>query len=102
MQINVTVNGKGDSLWGKSSGEFVLNRMEDDYRDGKIASVAVFGPNTNWTQYTDTRIEKEVLQKLRPLLEEMFGHTIEELTWSEQGLQPDKGWNFDVTLGKKI
>ena len=103
QKINIAVQGKGDSLWGESSGTYRLTSVTSHYQseeDENFTSVNVFGKNTDWCQYTDSQIEKQVLRLLRPVLKQMFGRTIKSLTWSEQGLQPSKGWNFDVTLGK--
>lgn len=106
----VVVTGDGSSLWmarrgeGESSaGEHKVTKalleyldfMEED--DEGSWSLEVYGPEINWACYTDHRIEEEILEKLRPLYEKL-GYRIKSLGWSEQGLQPDGGWNFDCEV----
>lgn len=117
------VKGNGSSLWGKSNDEYTVNRFEVDsidwlydraHIDPKriFASVSVFGKNTKWFQYTDRGItkslksNKEFLDKIREaIVKQIVDNEIElpvpsevQIGWSEQGMQPENGWNFDVTL----
>ena len=100
-KILFKVEGKGDSIWGASNSTYSITHWEDTYFDGDFVSIIVYGENTQCYQYTDTRIPHQVLQYLRPALKKRFGRTIKRLSWSEQGMQPENGWNFDVQLGKK-
>jgi len=102
MKIKATVYGKGDSLWGKSKGEFLLTTIELISSNNEWASINVFGPKTEWFQYTDTGIPTQLLRQIRKALKELLGKTIVRLCWSEQGMQPGNGWNFDVKLGKEV
>jgi hypothetical protein len=120
----ITINGNGTSLWGDSKGKFTIDRIEVGYinwvaypKDTKSnfhTSISLFGEETRWFQYTDRRIEiavnrhktlfkairQQIQEKLteakiaRPLPEKL------QLSWSEQGLQPAHGWNFDLNSSR--
>lgn len=100
-----TITGLGDSLWGPSAGEFkvdswLINTI--DYREGngeEPYELQLYGSNTEWYHYTDSQIESEVNEKILPWLKQQFPtHNIDEVTWSEQGMQPDNGWSFDIII----
>lgn len=40
-------------------------------------------------------IEEEVGKLMSPILSELLKKQV-GICWSEQGMQPNKGWNFDV------
>jgi hypothetical protein len=115
-----TVTGKGDSLWGNSKGTFTVDRVEINYvnwvayptngpTDKLHVSVSLFGPTTRPEQYTDTGIVKELNKNTRLLrvVRSMVLSALKEakilrippirliLSWSEWGMQPEGGWNFD-------
>jgi len=96
----LVVSGNGTSIWGDSNGEYKITRAEyhiSDFSDTS-ASLSLFGENLTWSQYTDEQIEKQVKSLMVPVILENTGREIERLGWSEQGLQPEDGWNFDVIL----
>ena len=117
MKFETTVTGNGTSLWGNSKGEFKIESFEIGYinwvdypkEDRLHFSIDVFGPNLNWFQYTDESIEKSLRENdkfmeaiKKELREKLDENNIQRLipnelyfSWSEQGLQPEKGWNFD-------
>ena len=101
-KVDITVKGNGTSLWGKSAGEFKVTDLElqglDLDEDGWCWELKVFGPETVWTHYTDKQIEKEVNSKLKSIVSRAIGNKVKTIVWSEQGMQPDKGWSFDVIL----
>ena len=69
--------------------------------DKTYGCVSAFGPNLDWTQYTDTAIANQLLGAVRKELEELFEGVVTGFTWSEQGMQPRtprSGWNFDVSI----
>ena len=113
--------GNGSSLWGESKGTFTVNQMDIgyinwvSYRNDKAAplhaSLTLCGPNTEWFHYTDDgvikgirgsmtllrAVRKELARQLTAAdISRLLPETI-TISWSEQGLQPDKGWNFDVS-----
>jgi len=105
--MNITIKGNGSSLWGDSNGEYFVTDYEiiqpdeddEDYEEMKdYITVNVFSTNTQWCQYTDGQIESDVNSKLKPFLEKEIGRKISSIVWSEQGMQPYDGWNFDVVL----
>lgn len=115
----VIISGNDTSLWGRSNGNYAIDRLEvtyvnwisypKDLKTGLHASVNVFGTGTEWQQYTDKAIEKNLngnasfMAALVLTLQTMLKKagirrklpTI-SVNWSEQGMQPNKGWNFDV------
>ena len=110
--------GKGNSIWGPSKGTYHVNAISIGYvnwisypkDDANIhASVTLSGPDTEAHQYTDTGLEKalskdiELMGTIWAMLTTMLkakGITKPVpaiyLNWSEWGMQPEKGWNFDV------
>jgi hypothetical protein len=113
--------GNGSSLWGESKGKYSVNDLEIgyvnwvSYPDDKTApfhaSMTLSGPNTQWHQYTDKGIEAGIRKSIVLLvaarceiqrqlaaagITRKLPATL-QISWSEQGMQPDKGWNFDVS-----
>ncbi len=97
-KINIKIQGKGDSLWGESDGIYYLTEYDTDTFDEEVFpfTLTIYGRNLHWYQYTDSQIEKEVENSLKPILEKEFGGKLKYLCWSEQGMQPEDGWNFDI------
>lgn len=118
--LNVTVKGNGTSLWGESNGNYKIKKMELNYLnlvaypDEKklYASVDVFGDSIMWHQYTDKQIEKNINNSeiIKNSIEMMINNLLKhnninrqckasnlKISWSEQGLQPYDGWNFDIS-----
>ena len=118
------VKGKGNSLWGDSKGTFMVDRVEVNYinwvayptntpTDKLHVSVSMFGPTTLPEQYSDTGIVKELNKNPRLLrvIRSMVLSALKEakllrippirlvFSWSEWGMQPDGGWNFDCGGG---
>lgn len=117
--------GNGSSLWGESKGTFTVNDMEVDYinwvsypKDPAplFASMTLTGPNTDWFQYTDDSIVKGIRKNLTVIvalrlaiqrklndagITRKLPATL-KISWSEQGMQPDKGWNFDVSETRPV
>lgn len=113
------ITGNNTSLWGQSGGNYVPDRFEityvnwisypNDKKTSLHASVNVFGTGLSWEQYTDNGIEKNLNQDasfmaaLVTALRQMLADAgirrklpTLRINWSEQGMQPNKGWNFDV------
>lgn len=101
----VKVQGNDSSFWGKSDGEYTISKVEvdvndrDDYIDHGCLNL--YGKNTEWFQYTDEAIEHEVKEKFKSVIEDMTGMKIRTMGWSEQGMQPKYGWNFDLVFYKR-
>ena len=118
----LVIQGAGDSLWGPSSGKYQVTKItakvmlkvggsEYGYKKGHYSgNISAFGkciyagkkdrrdPETRtnankfyWEQYTDSGIESQMQQALKKLYPGLLW-----VTWSEQGMQPDTGWNFDA------
>ena len=114
------LEGDGSSLWGKSRGIFPVMQVEVDYvnwvsypknakTDNIHASVTLSGPTTRAEHYTDSGLQKAanknavILAAVRELVKTKLAEAgIEQrvpafcLRWSEWGMQPDDGWNFDL------
>ena len=100
LQKEVKIKGKNDSLWGESGGTYLVKRFTivDKYDDDlSWGNVNVYGKGLKWYQYTDSKIEKEVKRLLMT-----NDNTIKDVYWSEQGMQPENSWNFDVEFKKTI
>lgn len=106
----VQIKGDGSSLWGESNGTYKVEKIKlrsigPSYSDKNkaFAEVQLFGSNTEWVHYTDNAIEKGVANS-KTILNEVKkqaltdGYVIDKikLSWSEQGMQPDGGWSFDM------
>ena len=108
FDLNLIVNGNGSSLWsddskGKwkiTSGTLQGCALNDKDFPGGIWELQLFGPKTQWDHYTDEQIEKGVNSQLKSLVAEKIGYKVKKIGWSEQGMQPDGGWSFDVLLTK--
>ena len=101
----ITITGCGDSLWGKSKGEFIVDEIEfNDFCDtDQPYELQLFGKNTKWWGYTDSQIVKEVNDKFLKLVQVHYpNYTVEEITWSEQGMQPENGWSFDIIIAEEL
>lgn len=107
----VEITGDGSSRWagrnnGSSKGTFHVSRTTlsfcgfdnpEDPQEGAW-ELNCYGKDLHWWQYTDRQIEKEVMEKIAPLFGEHVN--IKTLGWSEQGMQPEHGWDFDVVINK--
>ncbi len=105
------VNGDGSSIWMPKAGlssagphavtkatlEYLDFLSEEDPAGDGSWSLEVYGPGLCWACYTDRQIERELLSKVRPAFKAR-GCRILSLGWSEQGLQPSHGWNFDASV----
>ena len=102
MSISVVVRGNGTSLWcdpEKSRREFVVNEMHTRNCHGSDEpyELVLYGPETEWSHYTDEGIEESVNKSFVRLVQERYpDHVIKRVTWSEQGMQPENGWSFDI------
>jgi hypothetical protein len=100
VPFNTNIQGGGNSIWGKSNDLYQINQITIEImyfdNDNYAASLEVFGKNTNWSQYTDRKIEKEVNTVFKGIIEEKTGKKVKKIGWSEQGMQPKLGWNFDI------
>ena len=90
-EISIEIIGRGDSFWGESGDTYLIKSMIIDEEH-----LQLFGPSTKWYQYTDTGIEKQVKASFLKRISKITGRRIKNICWSEQGLQPDYGWDFDV------
>ncbi len=98
-----TVTGKGDSLWCKKEVtkgvKFKVSHYQlNDFLDtGEPYELQLFGPTTEWVHYTDSGIRKGVNDALLPFLRATYpDYKIDHISWSEQGMQPENGWSFDI------
>ena len=95
------VQGKGNSLWGSSSGQYTVNRaVVRNFCDTEAPyELRLFGENLEPEQYTDSGIQEAVNTIMLPILREMYpAFVISKITWSEWGMQPDNGWSFDIVV----
>lgn len=100
-KLCLVFEGDGSSLWGDSKGEFKIDSGDIRYDNNNgFCSLNLYGPETKWFHYTDKGIEKDFMTKLSPVLSKELGVNVTKLTWSEQGLQPEDGWNLDVKYMK--
>lgn len=103
----ITVTGKGNSLWcdqdKTKNVKFKVNEIElNNMEDGSPYEVQAFGPKTEWYHYTDSGIENELSKKLLPVLKKAYpDYNITGIGWSEQGMQPEGGWSFDIDAEPK-
>jgi hypothetical protein len=101
------VEGKGNSRWCIPSQSnktyevtgYILNNFlggEEPYE------LQLFGPKTVWSQYTDSGIVQGVRKELMSWIQELYpDFKIKTILWSEQGMQPDEGWSFDIICKKE-
>lgn len=100
--VPFSVTGDGTSLWcekEKSKRTFEVTSMKLNNLCGgeEPYELQLFGPDHEWFHYTDRRIQKEVEKNMLPLMKELYPKAkITGIEWSEQGMQPDKGWSFDI------
>lgn len=114
MKVKYIIEGNGSSLWGPSYGSFRVDRIEMNYiadeceKNDYFGELRAYGPDTEWSHYTDRKIEEEMnarktaLAFIRKTIAEKLGVKPKEvkmpkISWSEQGMQPDGGWSFDVS-----
>lgn len=101
-KISVAVCGDGTSLWcpaERSGREFMINemRIRNCHDSDEPYELVLFGPETEWVHYTDDGIEKDINKHFVPIVQKMYpSHVIKRITWSEQGMQPEDGWSFDI------
>ena len=119
--VPVSVKCKGDSLWGKPP-KVALKPTEGEisytsWKPGRIEerlfiSLSLYGENFHPGHYTDSGIPKGLMksaafksQVWREVVAQLSRVGVDEpvpkamsLDWSEQGLQPEGGWNFDVVF----
>ena len=109
FDLDLTIAGDGSSLWAglESTGDWKVTSgslrgcaLDDPDFPGGIWELQLFGPKTHWKHYTDEQIAKEVNAFLKTLVSEKIGFEVKVIGWSEQGMQPDEGWSFDVVLQK--
>jgi hypothetical protein len=102
----IEIAGSGDSLWTlrvdkDSGGPFHVSKATLDFcafgDGGGCWSLECFGPDLFWEVYTDNGVKAEVMAKIAPRFLAK-GLTITSLGWSEQGMQPEDGWNFDADV----
>lgn len=70
------VRGDGSSLWGESKGKYGITEfmtvgsfIQMSKNPNHYAlNVQAYGPNTQWYQYTDNRIEKEIQKPITRFL----------------------------------
>ena len=109
------VNGNATSMWGESKGRFVVTEMaidcDDECNENNrfTGNLTITGKNLSYHHYTDEAIEKAfnnpkkpIAIALKSLVESEVGHFIKDMKveWSEYGMQPSRGWNFDVSWEK--
>lgn len=101
LALRIRSNGK--SLWGKYRRTFKISNVEiryggffDSEVHGPGGSLTIYGEPEKmpWDVYGDEGIEKTLLKELGSRF------NIETLGWSEQGMQNDGIWNFDVRFHK--
>jgi hypothetical protein len=102
----VKITGCGDSLWGESAGEFIVDQMLFNNfcgNDEVPYELQLFGKNTKWQHYTDNQIEEEVNKYFLPIVQKQYPiFSVIQIIWSEQGMQPDNGWSFDIIVEEEI
>jgi len=106
-KLPITVRGDGTSLWctkEESAKEFVITEMNTRpcVNSDEPYELVLHGPDTQWVQYTDKGIARAVNELFLPFVQELHPkYKIEKLMWSEQGMQPQDGWSFDIYAVKK-
>lgn len=107
MSISVKISGDGTSLWcssEESGRDFVITEMRtrNCHDSDDPYELVLFGSETEWVHYTDNGIEKDVNNHFVPLVQKMYpDHIVKRITWSEQGMQPENGWSFDIHASPK-
>lgn len=96
------VTGKGDSLWcdsPESKRTFLVTKatVRNLADTDEPYELQLFGPATVWSHYTDSGIKEGVNAIMLPIIQALYpSYKIKKITWSEQGMQPDDGWSFDI------
>lgn len=112
----IQVKGNGTSLWGKSDEVYTVDKIilnynnqnnehcAEDFGKSFWGEIQMFGPNTKWFHYTDKAISeklntKQFVKVITGIIEKELGKKITDfkISWSEQGMQSEKGWSFDVS-----
>jgi hypothetical protein len=76
----IQVKGNGTSLWGKSDEVYTVDKIILNYNNQNNEHCAEDFGKSFWGEI------------------QMFGpNTKFKISWSEQGMQPEKGWSFDVS-----
>ena len=100
-----TVSANGTSLWRETKAKFDIDSFEllgkptPTEKKFYHASISAYGKNLPWDVYTDQGIEKEIINHIRKFMLKK-GWNVRAVSWSEQGLQQDGAWNFDVKVWK--
>ena len=98
------IRGIGDSLWCKPDvsnklfevTEYIFNDFCDTDEPYELQ---LFGPETEWRHYTDSGIQSGVNKHLLKWVRGLYPKfEISHISWSEQGMQPDGGWSFDIIV----
>lgn len=110
------VKGNGSSIWGESNKEYIVNKINigfdelDCYEQlGYIyGRFQLYGKRLKWYQYTDNIIEWKINRnkQIKDLIYSQLPKEIKinktrskiSISWSEQGMQPDNGWDFDFKI----
>lgn len=114
------ITAKGDSIWETTHGSVLVDKAEIVYEGEKAEvkpgswryeeyhakgyvtrqhiSLEVSGPKLLPFWYTDSGAEADVAVVFKAGLLALTGASDLSLSWSEQGLQGDGSWNFDVNL----
>lgn len=96
----LVIEGDGSSMWGDSAGAYTVTRVMLAYvsdEGGTFGELQAEGEGLDWFQYTDRAIEA-TMHDLLPVISELLGAEVTRISWSEQGMQPDRGWSFDITF----
>jgi hypothetical protein len=96
----VSIQADGSSIWcDNSQGKYAVTSMETRNLcdTNEPYELVLHGPKTKWEHYTDNGIEANVNRVFVPLVQKAYpNYTIVAITWSEQGMQPEDGWSFDI------
>jgi hypothetical protein len=98
----ITVRGNGTSLWcttEESNREFTLTSMSlrNCHDSDEPYELVLKGPDAQWIQYTDEGLAAAVNKTFLSIVQKLYpSYTVERFTWSEQGMQPQDGWSFDI------
>jgi len=120
FETPVAIAAKGDSIWEKTEGTVQVDRATVSYQGKREIinpggfryaefsakgykvrqhiSVDVDGPALLPFWYTDSGVEEAVAAAFKAELLALLGADDLSLSWSEQGMQGDASWNFDVNL----
>lgn len=101
----VLIKSSGRSPWGDTSGaEPKIDAFEIDpvCTEGEqvLTSLTVFGSGMPWQVYPQRTVLEQIKEVLAPYFVER-GIVPVYFDWSEQGLQADNEWNFDLHFEKR-